>query len=303
MHPSFDMRFVIACAAALVLGTTGFVSAATFNASISGGLCGENSSGSQTVIVSCNSDDDPNSNITSGLGINGVLSSARSQAGNLGVAAGAVRVVGPDGDANPDNFDTMVSALYTDVLSFGIDEGTITLSSTFSGRVEVEVTRPGFPSPSFGRISYQISGGGATVTGGISSSIGQNNVLISSGSTGPATAVARFSGGQLTLETSMASTASCGNLGNVFGEINYCRVQTSGLGSLTFDGAVVRDVNGVVVEDAFIGSSSGFDYISGYTPATVPLPATGWALIAAISSLALWRRRQVARSVVDGVAR
>lgn len=62
--------------------------------------------------------------------------------------------------------------------------------------------------------------------------------------------------------------------------------------SARFLGGTVLDENGLVVANATVQSSSGFDYLTGVQPhlvSTVPLPATIWLLIASVGGLASLR--------------
>jgi hypothetical protein len=97
----------------------------------------------------------------------------------------------------------------------------------------------------------------------------------------------QFSDSRLPLLASMIASADCG-------VSRECYTEAQFLNSLRFIGAVVRDTEGSIVNSAFLGSDSGFDYIEGVEPHSsvtpVPVPASGMLMLVGILSLLRMRK-------------
>ena len=213
----------------------------------------------------------------------------RSEAGDLGVAAGSFRAYDESGDQVAD-YSNSVSGSVIDTLQFSVDTGTLTISTKFSATIEQLIVDPGQPTPSSASVSYRVSAGSQTFGRSLESYVSASRTEFrGSGSTVDQWTFS-FRNGQLILNYTMASSARCGDLSNIFGQFNFCWIQTNGMQSLRLYGAVVRDMNGDVVVGGLIGSSSGYDYSADLNALpSVPLPSSAFFLMTSVLLLRKFR--------------
>ncbi len=268
------MRYLIA---ALVVLCASGTQAATVTASANIGGCSENSSSSSTLDVSANC-----SGAFSSASIGSLSASSNTEAfrsttqpytttGNGGATAG-----------------------FSDTIFFGISSGTFTIPFDFRGLIAVG----GFNSDA--RVSYNVVAGGQPFGASAFSSTDALGVGTFGGVTSSVTNVSfEFTDGQLGISAFIQAATKCGALALRPPEVTLatCAAKADFSSSLRFLGGTVRDQDGFIAQDAYLGSTSGFNYLVGvepHSPAPIPLPAGAPLLIGGLGLLAFMKRKRSA---------
>lgn len=212
--------------------------------------------------------------------------SASASVGSLSVSSrtdafasiGSTRTSSGDGGA---------SASFSDRIYFSIGSGTFTIPLDFLGNLSVGV---GTNVDATAGVGYNISAG----AGGSVTPQGAAAFLTPQSSSGSSDTVtnAKFSfiNGSIVINAFLQANTRCGAItlspprvtsAQCFAEANFSS-------SLRFLGGTVRTPEGTIVQNAYLGSDSGFDYLEGVAPhnrvSVIPLPATIWLYAAALSA-------------------
>ncbi|MEO1347070.1 MAG: VPLPA-CTERM sorting domain-containing protein [Pseudomonadota bacterium] len=216
--------------------------------------------------------------------VDSMTSAARAEPGSLGVVAFAGAARDSQGSLQF-QYAANAVASFTDTLFFSIDTGTYTLSLDVS--TNLDTTNPTIVPGTSALVQWQVNWPGETFNDAVQS--GQPRV--------PSVVdlVMNFSGGQLSISSQIRAEASCTTPPAVGNASTSCSAVADAFSSLRVLGGTVRNTSGANVNSAFLGSSSGFDYVSGALPevAPVPVPASLPLLFGALALATLLKRRRL----------
>jgi hypothetical protein len=268
----------------LILATQGHAATVSASGVTNSGICGFgeiglSSDGVTSVQGGCAGAIDVPYSIATGI------ARARASFGSVGVEVRASTIQVPSEVFGAVQSSAVAIAEFSDTLKFSISEGVLRLPIEVAGTVLTSLNGINAQFPARLGVDLQVIADFAQYFSLYEYYFNNPETPIIGGEIGVNFVDVAFVNGSVGLQVRMSALAECYS-GRAVGD--SCSSQAAFFNSARLLGATVFDLNGVVVDNGFLSSESGFDYARGlqpHQPSPVPLPFSGLMGLAGIAAL------------------